>query len=199
MCCVTQVLKKRIFNLIFFFLVCQYTDIFGYGELECCCCHKSSKFWGFLIYTQKILKKYIIWGHYTTWKLRWVWSYLSGQDVPAQFIVTLNMPELLSPNICQLMLGWQQLISLHLFSGNSESDDSDAILLMLTVYSSALFVVFFNNNYIYSSKPFFNNILFNLFISLECKYNKLQFGIGISSIVVRNISCTSLWHSMSKK
>ena len=40
----------------------------------------------------------------------------------------------------------------------------------------------FYNNYIHNSSLFFNIKLFKLFISIECKYNKLQLGLRISSI-----------------
>ena len=40
----------------------------------------------------------------------------------------------------------------------------------------------FYNNYIYSCNFFPGKKLFKLFISLECKYNRLQFGIRIYSI-----------------
>ena len=42
----------------------------------------------------------------------------------------------------------------------------------------------FYNDYIYAYNFFSKKKLFKLFISLEFKYNKLQFGLGISSIEV---------------
>ena len=44
---------------------------------------------------------------------------------------------------------------------------------------------------------FFKNTLFKLFILLECKYDKLQFGVRISSIEVSKQKLHSLRHSMS--
>ena len=43
-------------------------------------------------------------------------------------------------------------------------------------------IVSFHNNYIYTF--FYRNTLFKLFTPLECKYNKLKFGVRISSIEV---------------
>ena len=49
--------------------------------------------------------------------------------------------------------------------------------------------MFFNNNYIFIA---IKNALLKLFISLECKYNKLHFGIRISSIEVSQQKLASL-------
>ena len=57
------------------------------------------------------------------------------------------------------------------------------------------------NNYIYNcTSPHFSRIHFWNFISLECKYNELQFGISISSIEVRkqNLCISTSCHVYNK-
>ena len=72
----------------------------------------------------------------------------------------------------------------------------------LTDYTQTLFVcLFIYNNYIYSYNFFSSkNTFLKLLISLECKYNKLQFGIKINCIEAstQKLCISTLCHVYNK-